>query len=1038
MDALAVLSTLGFEKAIADLRNILYNTVAIYKRSKPCIEIQFDGLREIRVNTMERYRFSEHDQSLLESIQTPFAIYQLVDKRVVTVVLSDGFCNLFGYEDRSKAYIDMDREMYADIHPDDTARIADAAYRFANDGSTYEVIYRAKPKGKKAYQVIHAYGKHIFTPTGVRLAQVSYTNEGPYLDEVGAGKAAINQALSNALHEQSVLKANFYDALTGLPNLSYFFDLAETGKTAMRRRGEYAVLLYIDLNGMKYFNHKNGFAEGDQLLHSFAKLLIQTFSNENCGHVSADRFAVFTEEKGLEDKLRLLFQKAKETNGGKSLPVRVGIYPTRLEDVTVSFAYDRAKIACDSLRKTVASCFNYYSKELRDQVKMRQYLQTNLDRAIAENWIQVYYQPIIRAVSGKVCDVEALARWIDPVEGFLSPADFIPYLEEAGIIYKLDLFVLGQVLEKIKKQSAFGFYTVPHSINLSRSDFDACDIVEEVRKRVDEAGVDRKNITIEITESIIGSDFEFMKNQVKRFRDLGFPVWMDDFGSGYSSLDVLQSIEFDLLKFDMGFLRKLDEGDNGKIILTELMKMATSLGVETICEGVETAEQVRFLQEIGCSKLQGYYYSKPISRAELRERFQKGIQIGYENPEEASYYEAMGRVNLYDLAVIANTDENAFHNSFNNVPIGIIEVREDMARFVRSNPSYRNFIHRVFGIDLSYQGGEFAKFSSPFMKHILKACCEQESRSFYDEKLPDGSIVHSFARKIGVNQVTGNIAVAVAILSITDPDDGATYVDIARALAADYYSIYVVDLETEQYIEYTSPVGGQEMAVERHGTDFFEMVKRGASRIYEEDRETFYAAFTKELIVRALDRQGVFTAMYRLIDSGVPVYVNMKVTRMQPGGSRIIMGISNIDAQMKQKEHFEAMQRERATLVRVMALSDGYLSLYTIDPMTDHYVEYTCSDDYATLGAPKEGDDFFNQLIENAPKYLYSDDQAPFRDQFTKEKIMNAIREKGFYITNYRIMIKGEPIHVILRIAPFMEDGERKLLVGVRTWRERK
>ena len=149
MDALAVLSTLGFEKAIADLRNILYNTVAIYKRSKPCIEIQFDGLREIRVNTMERYRFSEHDQSLLESIQTPFAIYQLIDKRVVTLVLSDGFCNLFGYEDRSKAYIDRDREMYADIHPDDTARIADAAYRFANDGSTYEVIYRAKPKGDR-------------------------------------------------------------------------------------------------------------------------------------------------------------------------------------------------------------------------------------------------------------------------------------------------------------------------------------------------------------------------------------------------------------------------------------------------------------------------------------------------------------------------------------------------------------------------------------------------------------------------------------------------------------------------------------------------------------------------------------------------------------------------------------------------------------------------------------------------------------------------------------------------------------------------
>lgn len=126
-----------------------------------------------------------------------------------------------------------------------------------------------------------------------------------------------------------------------------------------------------------------------------------------------------------------------------------------------------------------------------------------------------------------------------------------------------------------------------------------------------DAGIERGKVTIEITESIIGSDFTFMKEQITRFRELGFPVWMDDFGSGYSSLDVLQSLKFDLIKFDMGFLRKVDEGNNGKIILTELMKMAVALGLETVCEGVETEEQADFLQEIGCSRLQGYLFSKP-------------------------------------------------------------------------------------------------------------------------------------------------------------------------------------------------------------------------------------------------------------------------------------------------------------------------------------------------------------------------------------------------------------------------------------------
>jgi len=185
---------------------------------------------------------------------------------------------------------------------------------------------------------------------------------------------------------------------------------------------------------------------------------------------------------------------------------------------------------------------------LSEEATNRQYIIENIDRALEGKWIQVYVQPIIRAVNERVCDVEALARWFDPEMGVLSPASFIPALEEAGLIYKLDLYMIDRVLELIQAQMAEGFTVVPHSVNLSRSDFDACDIVEEIRRRVDDAGICRDRITIEITESVIGSDFEFMKAQVERFQKLGFAVWMDDFGSGYSSVDVLQSIRFDLLR----------------------------------------------------------------------------------------------------------------------------------------------------------------------------------------------------------------------------------------------------------------------------------------------------------------------------------------------------------------------------------------------------------------------------------------------------------------------------------------------------------
>ena len=166
----------------------------------------------------------------------------------------------------------------------------------------------------------------------------------------------------------------------------------------------------------------------------------------------------------------------------------------------------------------------------------------------------------------------------------------------------------------------------------------------------------------------------------------------------------------------------------------------------------------------------------------------------------------------------------------------------------------------------------------------------------------ESSDLHTVLNPVGANPKSGATAVAVAVLSIVEPDKSTSYADIARALAADYYNIYVVDLDSDRFIEYSSQVGGEELAVERHGTDFFASARRDTMvRIYEADREPFLTWFSKENIQRELDAQGVFTTTYRLIDTGTPMYVTMKITRM-PGGNRIIIGISIVDAQMKQSE----------------------------------------------------------------------------------------------------------------------------------------
>lgn len=851
-------------------------------------------------------------------------------------------------------------------------------------------------------------------------------------DEVGELTEAFKQMRDRMKsHIDDLNRQVSTDTLTGLSNMRYFFSRAEEQREKLRAQGSITALLYFDLIGMKHFNRQYGFDEGDRLLCSIGDILIARYGEQFVCRLGDDHFAAVTDSADLEEKLQALFRECEGANNGRSLPIRVGIYRGDLEHVSVSVACDRAKYACDLHRGSYESGFYYFDRSMIRRFELVRYVNTHLDQALAERWIQVYYQPIIRAANGMICDDESLARWIDPEAGMLSPADFIPFLEDSGQIYKLDLYVLDQVLEKQRMMKASGYPVIPHSINLSRSDFEACDIVEEIRRRVDDAGLPRKLIAVEVTESMIGSDFDSMKTQIERFRALGFPVWLDDFGSGYSSLDVLQSIRFDLVKFDMSFMRKLDEGESSRIVLTEMMKLVTSLRLDTVCEGVETQRQLQFLQEIGCSKIQGFYFGKPLPLSEVLERV-RNPRIGYENPGEVSYYEAIGKVNLYDLSMIGAQAEDGLQNFFNTLPMGIIEVRGDKTRFVRSNQSYRDFVKRFVGFDLSREGTDFVPISDPFVNNIVKNCCEQGAVALFDQQMENGALVHSIARRIAVNPVNGTVAVVVAVLSITDAHDGATYASIARALAADYYNIYYIDLDTEQFIEYSSPVGADELAVERHGEQFFAAVKRDAAlRIYAEDRETFLRTFTKENIVRELDEQGVFTTTYRLIDTGVPMYVNMKITRMLPERNRLIMGVSIIDSQMKQKEENNKARMERIALGRIVALSGNYIVIYSIEPETGRYVEFSASEDYSSFELAKEGEDFFRQVKINSPKAVVPEDLPFYSSAFTEENVLREIKRNGLFAINYRLNLNGTVTPVCLRAAIVRESDGEKLIVGI-------
>jgi len=985
---------------------------------------------------MKKYEFTAEQKALMESMRVPFAVYQFLDKRVVTLALSDGFCELFGYSDRKQAYYDMDHNMYKDDHPDDAARIADAAFRFATEGGEYNVVYRTRCRDGSGYRVIHAIGEHVYLPDGVRLAYVWYTDEGAFVPESTqkeAERESSAAALNRSLCDESTVHGARYDYLSGLPDMTYFFELAETERRLLAESGAESVMLFIDLSGMKYYNRKYGFDEGNALLRSFARLLAIYFGNESCSRFGQDHFAALTTADGLDSRLGQLFRDCRELNGGKSLSVRVGVYRIEPDCASISAACDRAKLACDSLRNIFVSCVKYFDDTMQKDADRKRYIIGSIDRAIEERWIKVYYQPIVRAVNGRVCDEEALARWDDPEKGLLSPAEFIPILEDARLIYKLDLYVLDRVLEKLQTQAAAGLHIVPQSINLSRADFEVCDIVEEIRCRVDAAGVGRDKVTIEITESIVGSDFEFMKEQIRRFRELGFPVWMDDFGSGYSSLDVLQSVKFDLIKFDMSFMRRFNENEGGRVILTELMKMAAALGIDTVCEGVETEDQIRFLREIGCSKLQGYYYAKPMPLEDILKRYELGVQIGFENPAESEYFETIGRTDLNDLAVLASEDQDEFHNFFDSMPAAIMEIRDGKIRVLRGNHSYRETMKRCFGVELD-EGMEldFPPFSRPgYVDSLLRQCRRGEGCTLLEERLSDGSTLHSFARYIAANPVTGAVSIAMGVLSVSERK-GTTYADIARALAADYFDLFYVDLDTEKFIAYSSDVGGEELAVERHGENFFAAARQDAYRLlHPDDVEGFVAQFTKENLVRALETKGAFTVTYRLMRETGSEYVHLKATRMHAGDSHIIIGVNSIDGQMRQKQMMDRLLKDQLTFGRVSALVGEFLCIYTVDPQTERYSEYSASAGYREFGVAREGEAFFDSARENGRSIVCKDDLPMYLERFTRENVMREIAERGRFTMFYRLLLDGVPQHVILRAAMCAESDGEKLLVGL-------
>ena len=465
-------------------------------------------------------------------------------------------------------------------------------------------------KDKQYFFTIHETDK-----TGeVRLKRYSYI----YIDErvdiiVGA--------------REDITEFSEKDVLTGGYNRRGFIRITERLLNKVPDRTKYAVL-FFNVKNFKAVNELFGVESGDVVLQNiFRTLTYSKLSPVITARVESDHFVCLVENKNLDFEELTSVCDNKFVKDGKcmNLIIRCGIFYVEEKPMKISGMIDRAKLAKRYITDEYVQPYMIYDHSMQVAYVDKAKLAGELQEGIAKEQFKVYYQPVIDTKTGKIASAEALIRWIHPDKGFISPALFIPALEENGHISELDFYVLKKVWQFINDRCENNKFVVPISVNLSWMDFYDEIMMEKILKEMDRFRENGREhmARFEITETSYAAIKENRSGILESLRIKNAKILLDDFGSGFSSFGMLQDYDFDILKIDMSFIRKIGENPKTKSIVHSIIGMAHEIGIKTVAEGVETEEQVSFLRQSGCDYIQGYYYSKPLPEEEFVEFLEK-------------------------------------------------------------------------------------------------------------------------------------------------------------------------------------------------------------------------------------------------------------------------------------------------------------------------------------------------------------------------------------------------------------------------------
>ena len=399
------------------------------------------------------------------------------------------------------------------------------------------------------------------------------------------------QRYGDAWKSYRLMSSSVTDDLTGLPNLRKFEEEASEYAASSEKLGKHPIYLVFDITNFKTYNDRFGYSGGDLLLVRTGQIIKEAFPDEPVARESGDYFCALTNAEDFTERIDGIRRKLKEAYPEETyLDIKAGGYLSEYLSKDTRHAIDRARYALKKISGRSDIAFREYDQKMsRDYSCYFSFIC----------YIKVFYQPVMWSEDGHICGTEALARWDDPEMGFLSPGVFIPVLEEGRQIHKLDLCIYDQVCRRIRECLDSGLPVLPTSMNFSRLDFELMDAVGELEKLVEKYDIPKEYLHVEITESALTEDVEGLKSAMDRLHRSGYSIWLDDFGSGYSSMNVLKDFRFDLLKIDMEFLKNFSGNENSRKIISTIIELAQKLDMMTLSEGVETQEAVDFLREAG-------------------------------------------------------------------------------------------------------------------------------------------------------------------------------------------------------------------------------------------------------------------------------------------------------------------------------------------------------------------------------------------------------------------------------------------------------